>query len=197
MFPCNWYPYCGGIYYYHNTPNDGPFQRKIPDFEDKSTENRSDPPPILSNPAPSVSMVFKKELSGYPNYGNPSGNADILYTNNRGTWAFNLLSFLPIGIGGSRRAQLVIRGALDDHYNVSENLYRAAVTFNGARVHNGPVPFVHGRPFGQMFENWRELILDIPPGIFRINNRVVIENTSNAGDNDFMALDWMEIRFTL
>jgi len=49
--------------------------------------------PVLSNAPAQTSIVLFKELTGYPNYGNPSGNADILYTGNRGTWTFDIQPF--------------------------------------------------------------------------------------------------------
>jgi len=54
------------------------------------------PQPVLSNAPAQTSIVLFKELTGYPNYGNPSGNADILYTGNRGTWTFDIQPILLI-----------------------------------------------------------------------------------------------------
>ena len=152
----------------------------------------SDPPPILSdNPAVAAITLFK-ELTGYPNYGNPSGNADILYTGNRGVWTFEIPAFLFIP--GNLRGQIIIRAVLDDHYNVPVNRYSARITVNGAVVHTGQVPLVHGQPAGGRFVNWRLLTFNITD--LRRNNRVVIVNTSNAGADDWIAFDWMELRLT-
>ncbi|MCX8129938.1 MAG: hypothetical protein N3I35_07560 [Clostridia bacterium] len=150
-----------------------------------------DPPPILSNNPPSTVIALFKELTAYPNYGNPSGNADILYTGNRGVWTFEIPAFLfvPGNLGGS---QIVIRGVLDDMGDLPANRYSARITINGNVVHTGRVPFVHGRPAGGRFNNWRDLTLNIPN--LRRNNRIVIENTSNAGANNWIAFDWMELR---
>lgn len=150
----------------------------------------SDPPPVLSdNPAVTSAVAFK-ELTGYPNYGNPSGNADILYTGNRGTWTFTLPAYLT---GGIIQAQLIIRAVLDDHGNVPVNRYSARITVNGTVVHDGRVPLEHGVPVGGRFTNWRSLTFTIRD--IRRNNRIVIQNTSTAGANDWIALDWMEMRF--
>ncbi|MFU0800526.1 MAG: CBM6 domain-containing protein [Xylanivirga thermophila] len=149
----------------------------------------ADPPPILSNNPAIPVIVLRKEMTGYPNYGNPSGNADILYTGNRGVWTFELPSWLLFFVGGN--AQLIISAVLDDHTGVPANRYSARIIINGSIVHDGPVPLVHGRPEGQQFNNWRLLNFTIPN--LRRNNRVVIQNTSRAGADDWIAIDWMEI----
>lgn len=151
-----------------------------------------DPPPILSDNPPVVSIVLFKELTGYPNYGNPSGNADILYTGNRGTWTLGLQPFLAVP--GQLRARLVIRAVLDDHAHVPVNRYSARITINGNVVHDGPVPLEHGVPVGGRFTNWRELTFNVTN--VRRENRVVIVNTSRAGSDDWIGIDSMEMRFT-
>jgi len=137
-----------------------------------------------------ANIVLFKELSGYPNYGNPSRNADILYTGYRGAWTFDSPAFLLVP--GNLRAQLVIRAVLDDHSNVPVNRYSARITVNGTVVHNGRLPLEHGTPAGGIFTNWRDLAFDITN--IRRNNRIIIENTSSTGPNDWIAFDWMELR---
>lgn len=44
--------------------------------------------PITTNNPAITTLTLFKELSGFPNYGNPSGNADILYRGNRGGMDF-------------------------------------------------------------------------------------------------------------
>ncbi|MDD4494883.1 MAG: hypothetical protein PHV32_11175 [Eubacteriales bacterium] len=163
-----------------------------PDMGDigSMTAAPGDPPPILSNNPATVSLTIFKELTGYPNYGNPSRNADILYTGNRGAWTFDSPAFLIVP--GNQRARLVIRAVLDDHTSVPVNRYSARITVNGTVVHNGRVNLEHGTPSGGMFTNWRELSFNITN--LRRNNRIVIENTSNTGTNDWIGIDWMEIR---
>lgn len=153
---------------------------------------RPSPPPLLSNNPAVSNIVLFKELTAYPNYGNPSRNADILYTGNQGTWTFDMPAFLFIP--GNLRARLVIRAVLDDHFNVPVNRYSARITVNGNVVHRGQVPLAHGAPAGGMFNNWSELTFNVPN--LRRNVRVTIENTSNTGPDDWIALDWMELRFT-
>jgi hypothetical protein len=154
------------------------------------TASSSDPPPVLSNNPATATLTLFKELTGYPNYGNPSGNADILYTGNRGVWTFDIPAFLFIP--GNLRAQLIIRAVLDDHSNVPVSRYSATISFNGNIVHRGALSLVHGSPVGQRFNNWRSLTFNVTN--LRRNNRVVIVNTSTAGENDWIALDWMELR---
>lgn len=152
-------------------------------------EGPNDPPPVLSNNPPVTSISLFKELTAHPNYGNPSGNADILYTGNRGTWTFDMP--VPQLAAGNLTGRIVIRGVLDDMEDVPVNRYSARITVNGTVVHNGRVPLEHGRPLGGKFNNWRELTFNIPN--LRRNNRVIIENTSSAGPNNWIALDWMEL----
>lgn len=151
-----------------------------------------DPPPVLSNNPATVRIALFKELTAYPNYGNPSRNADILYTGNRGAWTFETPAFLFVP--GNLRASIVIRAVLDDHFAVPVGNYSARITINGGVVHNGRVPLEHGRPAGGMFTNWVELPFNITN--YRRVTRVVIENTSTAGANDWIAFDWMELRLT-
>lgn len=151
---------------------------------------QGDPPPLLSNNPVTASIVLFKELTAYSNYGNPSRNADILYTGNRGTWTFESPAFLFVP--GNLRAQIRIRAVLDDHSNVPVNRYSARVTINGAVVHNGRVPLMHGIPAGGIFTNWSDLTFNIPN--LRRVTRVTIENTSNAGVDDWIGFDWMELR---
>lgn len=148
--------------------------------------------PVLSNNPASVNITLFKELTAYPNYGNPSRNADILYTGNRGTWTFDIPAFLFIP--GNLRARIIIRAVLDDHSSVPVNRYSARITINGSVVHNGRLNLVHGAPAGGMFTNWRELSYNITN--MRRNTRVTIENTSTTGPNDWIAFDWMELRLS-
>ncbi len=199
MMPCYWYgmcPYSHGIQEMQLQGIDESDDLRLIEIEEDELQlTRQGPQPILSNQNPSRVLVLRKELTGYPNYGNPSGNADILYSGTQGTWTFNLPPLMAILLNNAQRLELVIRGALDDHYNVVENRYSINVTFNGQRQNVSRLPFVHGRPAGQQFTNWNELVLNISPRLARLNNRVVIRNTSNAGANDWIALDWMELRF--
>lgn len=159
------------------------------DFE-PATASPGDPPPVLSNNPAIATIALFKELTGYPNYGNPSGNADILYTGNRGVWTFDVPAFLFVP--GNLRAQIFIRGVLDDHSSVPVNRYSARITINGTVVHTGAVPLEHGVPAGGRFTNWRLLTFDVSN--LRRSNRVEIVNTSNTGADDWIGLDWMELR---
>jgi len=201
LYPYDWYYYQGNNYYPIAWPdNQRSFSLESPeDYIDWNSMRPDDPPPIITNApaATSISLVQRKELTGYPNYGNPSGNADILYTGNQGTWTFSLPAFLSVTLNRLRRVNLIIRGVLDDHYNVPENQYRMTVSVNGVPQTIGALPFVHGRPPGQRFNNWRNLNINLSPGIMRRNNSIVIRNTSSAGLNDFIAFDWMELRYSL
>ncbi len=147
--------------------------------------------PILTNNPAVATLVLFKELSGFPNYGNPSGNADILYTGTRGEWTFEIPPFFFIP--GLLTAQLAIRAVLDDRAITPARQYSATISINGRVVHRGPLPLEHGRPFGQIFINWNTLIFNVPD--IRRVNRIVITNTSTGLPDDWIGLDWMEMRF--
>lgn len=148
--------------------------------------------PLLSNNPAIARITLFKELTAYANYGNPSRNADILYTGTQGTWTFESPAFMFVP--GNQRATIVIRAVLDDHSNVPVNRYSARITINGSIVHNGRVNLEHGSPAGGMFTNWRELTFNVPN--LRRSTRVTIQNTSSAGQGDWIGLDWMEIRLS-
>lgn len=191
QYPDVMYPQQSPVYseqqYYSIQPQD-----ELYEYQDEYYIPRrpGDPPPVLSNNPATANIVLFKELTGYPNYGNPSGNADILYTGNTGNWTFDSPAFILVP--GNQRARIAIRGVLDDHPNVPLNRYAARITINGTVVHNGLVPLQHGVPAGGMFTNWRELTFIVPN--LRRNNRITIVNTSTAGVNDWIGLDWMELR---
>jgi hypothetical protein len=154
-------------------------------------KSQKDPPPLLSDNPVTATIVLFKELTAYPNYGNPSRNADILYTGNRGSWTFESPAFLFVP--GNLRAQIRIRAVLDDHANVPVNRYSARITINNNVVHDGRLPLEHGVPAGGIFTNWRDLPFNVTN--LRRSTRVTIENTSNVSANDWIAFDWMELRF--
>ena len=168
-----------------------PLQDSYEDFADYDFNYDSrQQPPLLSNNPVTTNVTLFKELTAFPNYGNPSRNADILYTGTQGTWTFNSPAFLLVS--GNQRARIVIRAVLDDHSNVPVNRYSARITINGSVVHNGRVNLEHGSPAGRMFTNWRDLTFNISN--LRRSNRVTIQNTSSTGRGDWIGLDWMELR---
>jgi hypothetical protein len=182
-------PYDYDNYYYDTDYMMYPFFQ-VPEYSENDiiptlAPAAGDPPPKLSNNPQTTSMALTKELTGYPNYGNPSGNADILYKGNRGTWTFTVPtpSFTP----GNLRGTLLISAVLDDHSNVPIRRYSAKITVNGFVVHDGPLPLEHGAPSGMKFNNWSTLKFNIP--VIRRTTRITIENTSKTDDNDFIALE--------
>lgn len=182
---------------YNQAPQYYQLQNPYQNYEDMNTANMvpwasslGDPPPLLSNNPVIPTIVLFKELTAYPNYGNPSRNADILYTGNRGSWSFDTPAFLFVP--GNLRGQMVMRASLDDHTNVPVNLYSLRITINDRVVHDGRVPLEHGTPVGGIFNNWKELTFNVP--ILRRNAHITIENTSNTGSNDWIGFDWMQMR---
>jgi len=171
-----------------NEMKDDMFDVESTMMDDKNI--KTDPPPIISDNPETVKATLFKQLTGYPNYGNPSGNADILYTGNRGVWNFNrtqALMLIP-----SATHTLIIRAVLDDHKEVPVDRYSANIIVNGVQVHTGRLPLQHGVPAKSKFNNWKELEFKVPR--ISANTRVVIVNTSKTSPKDWIGLDWMEIR---
>lgn len=217
MYPYYNYPF---DYYYRNNVMVSPFapqnaqyapvyQPPVPSFPPKTApeieaemedfdnvgkasgqSSPGDPPPIITNPIPVPGTFLLKELTGYSNYGMPSGNADILYTGNRGAWTFRLPSWLPRP--QNLTGQLLLTAVLDDHANVPVTDYSMTIAINGTVVRQGAIALEHGTPAGGRFVNWR--VLTYPIANLRANNRIVITNTSTAGPNDWIGIDWMELR---
>jgi len=147
--------------------------------------------PILSNNPTETTLTLSKELTGYQNYGNPSGSIDILYKGNRGEWTFDIPQFFFIP--GLLNAQLYISAVLDDKTPPTPvRQYSATISINDRVIHRGSLPLEHGRPYGQRFTNWSTLKFDVPN--LRRVNRVTITNTSTGAENDWIGLDWMEMR---
>ncbi|MEG6616743.1 hypothetical protein V6C27_09985 [Peptococcaceae bacterium 1198_IL3148] len=146
--------------------------------------------PFLSDNRPVATLTLFKELTAYPNYGNPSGNADILYTGNRGRWTFRIPGFFFSP--NSLRGKLRIRAVLDDRAATPKSKYSATISINDKVAHRGKLDDLeNGRPFGQRFKNWETLEFDVPD-VDRLNE-VVIKNTSNGLEDDWIGLDWMEL----
>jgi len=147
-------------------------------------------PPLTSNNPVIANLTLFKQLSGFPNYGNPSKNADILYTGTHASWDINIPAFLLFE--GKFKTQLIIRAVLDDHYNVPANRYSAKISINGSTVQSGRLSLEHGAPAEGLFLNWGEIVLSIPN--LRKENKITIENTSAAGPKDWIGFDWIELR---
>jgi hypothetical protein len=147
-------------------------------------------PPLLSNNPCKRNLILYKNLSAYPNYGNPSGNADILYTGNNGIWTFSMPKYFlmesPI------KAKLTISMCLDDHSDSPIKKYSAKINFNGTNLHSGPIPNIeHGKPKGSKFTNWLELTFEITN--LRHISQLKIINTSKTNPSDWIGIDWLKL----
>ena len=147
----------------------------------------------LSNPHTVVSgncasgLVLGKELSGYNNYGQNDGRADVLYSGDVGSWTF------ADPCGDTDVAYLQITVALDDHYDVPVGNYELDVYVNGKRVTSGyadDLGLRHGAPYGQRFGNWQHLWVQVKPaGQYRID----IHNRSGLPQEHWIAIDRMSL----
>jgi hypothetical protein len=146
--------------------------------------------PFISRHPATANITFTKLLSAYPNYGNPSKNADILYSGNKGSWNIAVPSYLLIP--DKLKAQLIIRAALDDHIKVPANRYAVKIFINGVQLYGGRFALEHGSPAGSVFANWKELSFSVQN--LREDNTITIENISSAGTADWIGFDRMELR---
>ena len=90
--------------------------------------------------------------------------------------------------------QLKIRGALDDHYN-SNSQYELLIKLNGQLKWRGNASkeFLHGRPYGKPFENWRTLSFDVPAYELRESKPIIKFEHRGSSENDWIAIDYMEV----
>jgi hypothetical protein len=90
--------------------------------------------------------------------------------------------------------QLVISGALDDHYNSNGN-YDLSITVNGQTLFNDTAKkvFEHGRPYGKRFDNWSTLALDLPDDIKKGRKLSVQFKHSGSQKQEWIAVDCMEL----
>jgi hypothetical protein len=90
--------------------------------------------------------------------------------------------------------QLVISGALDDHYNSNGN-YDLSIAVNGQTLFNDTAQkvFEHGRPYGKRFDNWSTLPLDLPGDIKKGQKLSVQFKHSGSQKQEWIAVDCMEL----
>jgi len=137
-------------------------------------------------------VVLHKELSGYGNYGLADGAADILYTGQAATWHFSLPSSITLSEvqGASFTASLVA----DDHGG-GPSPYKLAVWVDGAFLSNGLANLPYGTPFGSRFNDWVSQNYTVTT--ISQPYTLTLQNTSNAGGGDWIAVDWIELHLTL
>lgn len=126
------------------------------------------------------------------------GAADVLDTRESATWIFDLPPTFNFGTLSDVffRAFLV----LDDHYEISTDLYNFSLATNGTTVFDGAAGLDHGTPFAGTFTNWvaRDFAVAVQPGVF--TNSITIHNTSNTEATawrDWMAVDRIEMHATV
>ncbi len=146
----------------------------------------TDPPPVLA-PGPGGSIILRKELGGYRNYGVADGGADILYKDEIATWNF----VLPASINPAAVQRAMFRVSLitDDHPSAPLGQYSLAVWTNGnpftTEVGNAP----HGTPYGSRFQNWVQR--EYPAAVGGRSYSVTLSNTS--GISNWYAVDAIEL----
>jgi hypothetical protein len=148
----------------------------------------SDPPPTEMQT--STSIVLRKELAGYPNYGVADSACDITYDGDADAWMFQVPN-VPIS-----SATLALSVVADDHASVPLDGYFCQVWAGNSCVFGDQAPVMHGAPFNADFSDWSEL--DVPvtvtPGNFLI---VTFANRSTTGvASDWIGIDWIELRLT-
>lgn len=122
-------------------------------------------------------MVWRKELSGFPNYGANDSAADIIYTGQAATWKFSkheLTLPLPAGIQTGPSYFRAFLSA-DDSDCPSAAAYTFKVYVNGIAVQN-KATLTHGAPYSRAFTNWQHFDYSITVGDEHAT--FAIENTS-------------------
>lgn len=89
--------------------------------------------------------------------------------------------------------ELVIAGALDDHYDVAAEAYRLRVKLNGAEIFDAPAAFAHGRPFGGVFSNFAELSIPFDLNLLRAGPNQLEVNLYGVGGGEWMCWDYMRV----
>jgi hypothetical protein len=125
-----------------------------------------------------------KELSGYANYGNADGKADVLYSGETATW-----TFISTGLSTGTPVQFRFQGVLDDHDGVALEAYSLKVIVNDEPIFAGfPTGFRHGLPGSAIFTNWATLVVDA-----KGQWSVTIQNTSRLSPAEWIGVDWIEL----
>jgi len=150
---------------------------------------------IYSSPAPTVTVtsattVLRMELNAYGNYGAVDTASDILYTGDAHAWSFALPAALPTFSSAFFRTSLVA----DDHYGVSLDAYRLAVTVNGQPAYEGATNLPHGNEFARKFTNWATRDDAVLPGAtFPMSLGLHNLSVAPATQLDWIAVDWIEL----
>ena len=152
----------------------------------------------LSDPTPtettsSSGYVLHKTLSGYGNYGEGDGTADIVYAGGVGAWTFAI----PAGTISS--ATVVLSVAADDGASGQASGYAFDLWSNACGPFANTSDFQHGAPFNGHFTDWTPLTFpaELTPGGTYV---VTIANTTalDAGDSlaNWIGIEWIEVRVT-
>jgi hypothetical protein len=158
---------------------------------------------LTSNPAAKVltegaETILRKDLNGWPHYGQADGAADILYTGQQCSWEFDLPTkasaprFAPEALA---RSFLRISVITDDHYTRPLNDYAIAIDVNGQSLFSGKAGLPHGAPLAGPFSNWvkTDYPFKFDPTDSKIT--VTVTNGSMSDAKDWIALDWIEVHF--
>jgi len=144
--------------------------------------------PIATTVVSGSLVILKKELSAFANYGNPSGNADIIYGQTQADWNFDLPTTITPGM--VLTAEWLLAGALDDHSSLPTREYSGTVLSNGQISFAGRFPFTHGQ--GSRFNNWAVLSLPVSSGLRQSGNTLRLSSSASDGAH-WVGVDWVQL----
>lgn len=154
----------------------------------------SDPPAVTTQTAERTWRSLKDLDS--PEWGYvPGGRGDILYG---GEDALYTAFSFPATRTPVVRAQMQLRGALDDHDGdpwgwATPTPYSVDVWLNGALVATS-CPWPHGVPYGGSFVNLSVWSIDVDPALVQEDNPVRVRlNMAPAQGGDWIVIDWIAL----
>lgn len=159
----------------------------------QANTDTTDPVPVVTNTGSAI--LLTKELYGATNrYGVADNAADVIDTGGSGTWSFNLPA---LGLSGTNytSASVTLWLVLDDHYDVSTNLYSLQITIPGGTAFSGPagqLGLAHGIPFsGTPFTNWTAATFSTSqvPDLFLVS----LLNTGSSAPLDWIGVDKIQV----
>lgn len=87
--------------------------------------------------------------------------------------------------------ELILAGALDDHYEVASEAYRLTVKLNGAEIFNAPAALEHGQPFGGVFTNFVEISIPFELNLLRTGPNQIEISLHGVGGGEWVCWDYV------
>ncbi len=147
----------------------------------------TDPAPTLQQVGNTI--ILRKELSGWPNYGVADSAADVTYNGDVAAWTFQVPD-VPF-----TSATVALSIVADDRTSNPIDAYYCQAWVGDDCLFGGQAPVEHGVPIDEPYTNWSEL--DLPATAVPGGPLVVtFANPSTMGFDAWLAIDWIELRLT-